>query len=155
MMRRTTTGYILLEALVSLAILSVVSIVIQGSLRQAIETRGQAQDYTTARFLMEEEMRLLELQPRLVLGYSQSGTYPAPNNRFQYAVKVEQVEVPLPTVSEIYVPNPEEFLKQFVEYMGRISIKIKWTRAGQKFEVLGETLLRPEQIWVPLSGAAL
>jgi hypothetical protein len=122
-------------------------------LRQAIETRGQAQDYTTARFLMEEEMRLLEIQPRLVLGFAKEGAYPAPNNRFQYSVKVEQVEVPLPTVSEIYVPNPEVYMQRFAEYMGRISIKIKWTRSGKEFEVIGETLLRPEQIWVPEFGA--
>lgn len=149
-MNRSIAGYILVEAVVSLAILSVVSIVIQGSLRQAIETRGQAQDYTTARFLLEEEMRRLELQPRLVMGYSKDGEYPPPNTRFQYSVKVEQVEVPLPEVSEIYVPNPEEFLKQFVNYMGRVTVKIRWMRAGQPFEISGETLLRPEQVWVPL-----
>ena len=154
-MRTDRAGYILLEALVSLTILSIVSIVIQGSLRQAIETRGQAQDYSNARFLLEEEMHRLELQPRQVLGYSKEGVCPAPYERFSYKVKVEKVEVPLPQLSEINVPNPVEFMKQFVEYMGRVSITVHWTRAGKDFEVVGETLLRPDQLWVsPVGGGA-
>ena len=55
-MKNRTRGYIFVETLVAMAILSVSAIVIQESIRQAILARAQAMDYTTARFLLEKVM---------------------------------------------------------------------------------------------------
>ena len=53
MIRRPNNGYILLESLVAMGILSVGVVVIQNALQQGLITRGQSQDYTQARFALE------------------------------------------------------------------------------------------------------
>ena len=36
-----------------------------------------------------------------------------------------------------------------MKYIGKLQVRITWTRAGQDFEAVGETLLRPGQLWTP------
>jgi hypothetical protein len=54
-MRRdySIAGYILFEAVFSMALLSIAGLTFQSALRQAILTRT-SNDYTTARFLLEQ-----------------------------------------------------------------------------------------------------
>ena len=59
-------GYIFVETVVAMGLLSLSAFVIQNALRQAMITRAQAQDITSARFLLEKisgERILLFQQP--------------------------------------------------------------------------------------------
>ncbi len=148
-------GYILFETMASLAVLSIGMVAINEAIRQAIITRGQAQDYTVARFLMEKLTADKEIEWELQESQGK-GTFPSPYERFSHEWKIDKIEVPEPPLP----PNlPPEIVKQLKEnlaqnrYLGRLSVTISWTRAGGKFTAEGETLLRPGQLWLPSEAA--
>ncbi|MCH7909983.1 MAG: hypothetical protein IIB38_10245, partial [Candidatus Hydrogenedentes bacterium] len=63
--RRTISGYILLETAVALVLLSVGATTVHRTIQEAIRTRGQAQDYTRVRFLLDQVVADIEIQPEL------------------------------------------------------------------------------------------
>lgn len=146
---RARRGYIFVETLVAMAILSISILVIQDAVRQAILTRAQARDYTTARFLLER------MQARRMLVYEQpegqgSGTFEAPFERFSYEWKVERIEVPKPQLPPDMTPEEiKRFNDTFKGFLGRLTVRVQWNRAGTEFDTTAETLLRPELVWVP------
>jgi len=148
-MRRERKGYIFVETVVALALLSMSALVIQGALRQAVITRGQAQDYTTARFLLEQiagEHALRFEQPE----GSGNGRFAPPYERFQYEWELRRVEVPMPMIPALLPIEVVEMVeKNFQDYMGKLTVRIVWEHAGTEHECVGETLLRPELLWQP------
>ena len=147
--RQGARGYIFVETVVAMGLLSVSMLVIQGAVRQAIITRGQAQDFTTARFLLEEVMAERELQPEMPEG-SGSGRFDPPNARFAYEWELSKVKVPRPQMPpDLSKDEIEQFKKMFKGYMGKLVATVRWSRAGQEREAVGETLLKPEQLWLP------
>lgn len=148
-MPRMRAGYIFVETLVAMGILSVSGIVIQESLRQAISARAQAQDFTTARFLLEKVAgeRVLKFQQPEGRG---EGRFPEPYERFSYEWDYRKVDVPLPALPA-YLELHERlmFEELYVDYMGMLRVYIRWSRGGADFEVCGETLLVPELLWLP------
>lgn len=36
-----------------------------------------------------------------------------------------------------------------MKYIGKLRVRITWTRAGMEMKAEGETLLRPGQLWTP------
>ncbi len=146
---RKRAGYILVETIVAMGLLSIGAVTIQSAIRQAIITRGQAQDYTTARFLLEKVVNKFELQPQ-VKESSGQGTFDSPNDRFSYQWEIKKVEVPKPEIPlDIEEVERERLEKLFTGYMGKVAVRIAWTRAGKDFEAIGETLLLPEKLWLP------
>ncbi|MBI2431510.1 MAG: prepilin-type N-terminal cleavage/methylation domain-containing protein [Candidatus Hydrogenedentes bacterium] len=144
-------GYILVETLVAMALLSVCMLVIYNSLRDAALMRGLAEDYTTARFLLEQVATEHELQPEVVEG-SGSGAFPVPDHRFSYSWQLTRVPVPMLDIPPQVTPEQQAQLdKGFKKFMGRLSVRIRWDRAGTAHEVTGETLLQPGQLWTPPS----
>ena len=95
-------GYILFEAVFSMAILSIAGLTFQSALQQAILTRGQAMDYTTAKFLLEQINAEIELQPQHVEG-EKSGTFPEPYNRFSYQYKISKISIPTSLARPRYI----------------------------------------------------
>ena len=148
-MRRRQHGYIFAETVVAMALLSMSTLVIQGAVRQAIITRGQAQDYTTARFLLDQiasEHALRFEQPE----GSGGGVFEAPYDRFAYEWEVEKVEVPMPPIPPFLPPEIVATVEEnFQDYMGKLTVRISWSRAGMERDCVGETLLRPELLWQP------
>lgn len=147
-------GYILLETIVAMGVLSIGMVAIHGALRQAILTRGQAEDYTTARFLLEEVAAKKEVELELIEG-SDRGRFPKPYSRFRYEWEIKKVEVPLPPVPPNLPPEVAAHVKEELEknkFIGKLHVKIHWTRAGMPFDAVGETLLRPGQLWFPQEG---
>jgi hypothetical protein len=142
-------GYIFVETVVAMAVLSLSTLVIQGALRQAIMTRRQTQDYTTARFLLENlagERTLMFQQPE----GSGAGQCSPPYENYSYEWKIEKVDVPLPPLPIDIPPiDRQSFEENYVDYMGKLTVRIKWNRAGVEHEALGETLLRPALLWLP------
>lgn len=147
--RRRDRGYILVETIVAMGLLSISMIVIQSAIRQAIITRGQAQDYTTARFLMQQIVaeREMELETPESSG---KGAFEEPYARFSYEWGLTKVKVPRPRIPEDFPSGQLDMLKRtFKGYMGKLRVEIQWTRAGRPFSAVGQTLLRPEQLWLP------
>lgn len=142
-------GYIFVETIVAMGVLSISTLVIQDALRQAILTRRQAQDFTTVRFLLEQlagEQALLFQQPE----GSGSGNFPEPYEHYAYEWKIEKVDVPLPEFPPGAPPEVRAiFEEHYVDYMGKLTVRITWSRGGMEREALGETLLRPALLWLP------
>ena len=142
-------GYIFVETVVAMGVLSVSTLVIQGALREAMLTRRQSQDYTTVRFLLEDlagQRALLFQQPE----GSGSGRFAAPYDHFAYEWTLEKVTLPRPPFPGYMEPHErEQFEEYIVDHMGKLTIRIKWTRGGADLEALGETMLRPALLWLP------
>ncbi|MCX8066060.1 MAG: hypothetical protein N3G21_12975 [Candidatus Hydrogenedentes bacterium] len=146
---RNPLGYILFEVLFSLALLSIAGMTLQSALRQAILTRGQAEDYTTARFLLNKVISEIELRPQLV-EEEKEGTFSSPYERFSYKWKISKLSVPMPQLPSTLPPGMKESLEsQFKDYMAKVDLSIIWHRAGMKFEIKTQTLYQPEKLWLP------
>lgn len=148
-MSRRRSGFIFVETLVAMAILSVSVLVIQESLRQGIQARAQSQDYTTARFLLERVAGEQALKFQQAEGGG-SGRFSAPYERFSYEWQIKQVNVPLPPMPARLSPEERMYFEDhYVDYMGMLTVSVRWQRGGMDFEARGETLLRPELLWLP------
>ena len=144
-------GYILVEATVALVLLSLGAYAVHGTIRQALITRGQAQDYTQVRFLLERIASEVSLQP-MVKEESQSGSFTGDFSRFAWSYTLSRVDVPLPQPPP-FPPagwaEPEDFEYQ-VEYLGLITATVTWQRAGQPYSESLETLFNPFKLWQPI-----
>lgn len=148
-MRRPLRGYILVETMVAMGVLSISMLTIQQAVREAMLTRAMAEDLTTARFLMEEIMNGLIILPELEEGSSQ-GDFGAEFSRFSYTWRVSKAEVPRPELPE-FVPEQmrESLTRQYKGFIPKVSVTVSWTRLGQQREITAQTLLPPEQLWLP------
>ncbi len=146
---RCVGGYILVETTVALVLLAVGSWAIHATIREAILARGQAQDYTQARFLLEEVVAKLELQPLLSHG-SKRGTFPGDLSRFSWSYTVKRVDVPAPSaptgIGRRQNQPPVEFV---AEFLTGVQATVTWTRGGREFSESFETLFRPSKFWEP------
>lgn len=132
-----------------MGLLALVGLAMQEALRQTILTRGQAQDYTTARFLLERIHAEIELQPQHIKE-EKEGQFPAPYDRFSYHWKISKVDIPKPTFPAEVPKELREYLeKQFKDYMAKVDIWIRWQRAGHTFEIHAQDLFQPEKLWLP------
>lgn len=142
-------GYILVETVVAMSILAVSSVALQRSVQTAIQARGLAQDYITVRFLLSQLLSEIDLQPALE-EQEHRGQFNGVNKRFAYVWSVERVPVPMPEIPANVKPEVRQrILHQFKKYMGRVRITISWSRAGLAQEIVSETLISPERMWLP------
>ena len=77
MTSRSKAGYILVETVVAMVVLSIGIMTIQSSLRQIIIASGQARDYTQARFLLEELVEKLLFEPEFTVEETDNHAKPA------------------------------------------------------------------------------
>lgn len=147
---RRARGYILLETLVAMAVLSISILGIHRGISQSLTARARAMDFTDARFLMEETLNTLTLQPELKEGEGK-GTYPAPNDRFAYSWSIKRIDLPKPDIPGDVPPARRSYIERLLDdlYVGKIEIRIAWQRSGQTFERKGETLISAKQLWQP------
>jgi len=136
-----------------MALLSVGIIGIQRAMQQAILTRGQARDYTEARFLLEEAMATVELQPILHSGKGPTGHSDDGGEdgrpRFEWKTEVTRIDLPEP---ELPADMPEDQRREFklsARYLAKITATVTWTRRGEHYEETFETLWSPEKLYVP------
>lgn len=141
-------GYILIEAVVSLGLLSVSVVAIQGSLRQAVLVKGEAQDYTMARFILEEQIAKVE-QQRQLTEISNSGRGKGDLSRFRWTYKITKIPLPEPNIPPHIPPEKLHLLELNAPYMAKIEATVAWTRAGVEHEEKLETLWIPEKLWTP------
>lgn len=146
---RARQGYLLVECIVSMALLSISMVFIHAGVQQAIIARGQAQDYTTARFVLERVTADIELQPRIVESQGE-GTY-TEDPRFSYTWEISRATVPRPALpADLEEVQRQALERYFTGYMPKLKVVVRWNRAGYAFEAVGETLFGPEKLWVPV-----
>ena len=154
MKARAGRGYIFVESLVAMAVLSVSAVAIQEAVRQAILARGEAMDYTTARFLLEKVFadRMLVFEQPEGEG---KGTFDPPFQRFAWSWEVKRVEIPLPELPPTMLPEDVKYFKDnYLKYIGKLSVKVTWSRAGTPFTAAAETL-RGGMVWMPPADPGL
>lgn len=145
---KRSCGYILVEAVMAMGLLSVGIVAIQGAMRQSIVVRGQARDYTVARFLAEQKLAEVEIQPVLSES-SRSGSFPGEYSRFRWEWKVSRVEVPTPVIPADVPPEQLGQFKLNARYLAKIELVILWKRSGREYKEKIETLYGPEKLFVP------
>lgn len=141
-------GYILLESLVALAVLSVGTIAINRALYQVMLTRALARDYCRVRFLLEELIAAPQLR-YWTTESTEEGQFEGELSRFQWVRTIEIVPIPLPSLPEDLPYNVREELTKKTLYCGRVTVTIKWTRAGNTYERSLATLIPPNRLWLP------
>jgi hypothetical protein len=152
---RRACGYVLLEAVGALAVLSVGIVGVQQAMREVVLTRAQARDFTQARFLLEELISELQVRPQLSEG-KHSGGYGENYPRFRWEYVVKRVDMPeaqmqLPQQQQPVqgaapgVPPPPQ-MQIPVRFMGQIKVTISWTLASHKYSRSLETLCQPERL---------
>ena len=149
---RAKGGYILLEATVALVVLGVGVFAIHGTLRESLLTRGQAQDVTQARFLLQQVISQVEMQPKIPAG-KKSGRFEGDLARFEWEYNVRTVNVPPPKAP------PENYdrtqsgararLQYKVDFILHIRATVSWTRGGRPYSESVETLFNPFKLWEP------
>lgn len=149
----STHGYILVETAVALVVLSAGAFVVHGTIQQALQTRGQAQDYTRARFLLEGLVADLEMQPQVAV-HAAEGRFEGEHDRFSWDYRVRRVNVPKPVAPLRPAPEGSKKAKPFEyladrDYLAHMRATVYWTRSGRSFSESYETLLRTSKLWQP------
>ena len=151
--RHSVYGFILIETAVALVVLSAGAFVVHGTIQQALQTRGQAQDFTRARFLFEGLVSRLELQPELTV-HSREGQFDGEHSRFSWSYRVGRVDVPKPAAPLRPRPKNVKVVKRFAyqvdhEYLAHVRVTVNWSRSGKTFSESYETLLPSRKLWQP------
>ncbi len=155
--RRDNGGYLLVETVTAMALLSITIVALHGAMQQAALTRAHAEDFTYARFLAEELLGQLDLRPNLEEG-SNTGEYGGRFSRFVWAYAISYVELEPPELEpgaglppELLDPDldADEEFELPVAYLGKIRVEIHWTRLGQEFSYVVETLVSPDRLPEP------
>ena len=149
---KNNQGYILLETIVAVVILGISSITIHGVIRQSILTRGQVQDYTQVRFLMEDYMTRLELRNKINPGTG-SGTFDDGSGRFAYTYTIKPVAIPVKLIA--MQPGIENEINQInnelknTSQLLHIELTVNWKRGRTEFDETIETLLPKSKLFIP------
>lgn len=144
--RKTESGWVLMEALVAMVVLSVAIVALNRAFAEAVYTRAIARDYTQARFLLEQVTGELEIKPMHEDGASGSGDFGEDYPRFSYSWTVSKQDVPPPQLPAIIPVELQAAAANFqppIEYLGKIAVQVHWTRSGQNYSAELETAIPP------------
>lgn len=137
-------GYILVETLVAMGVLSVGMVAVGNALHQAHMMRAIAKDRTDARFLLEQVTGTVELRT-VIEPTAEAGVFPDhPRYQYSYAIDLIQMEMPKPAPS--LSPTLTRRLRVVPPLIPRLRVSVKWQRMGGAYEEVFETLLPPERI---------
>jgi len=145
---RSIYGYVLVEVVVSMMVLTIGVLSVSRSFSVAMLARGLAQDYTDSRYLAG--LRLwravaLAAEGKLSLGHSQ-GRFGGEWPRFSWSQQVEQTSLPYyrPSIANENSENrPDQEERGQQAFFSRVVITVKWERRGEEFEKSVATLVRP------------
>jgi len=150
--RATTGGWILLETIVAMAVLSIGVVAVNRAIGEAVVTRAMASDYTQARFLLEQKLAEVEMQPLIVADTREQGNFGEAFPRFTWLWDVKAVEMPAPSLPDDVAALIGQRFEPPVPYLGRISVTVRWTRKGNTYERVLETLIPPERFLLPVES---
>lgn len=131
-----------------MGLLSLSMLAINGALRQAILVKGQAQDYTQARFLLEEQIAKVEIQRELSV-VENSGRGSGDLARFRWQYRVAKIMLPEPELPPDISPERMREMKLRAPYLAKITATVFWSRGGVEHEETLETLWAPDKLWIP------
>ncbi|MCL4692976.1 MAG: hypothetical protein KJ060_10770 [Candidatus Hydrogenedentes bacterium] len=143
----TASGWILVETMVALMVLSIGGVAVNRAMQDALITRAMARDLTTARFLLEQVMSELELERTLIDGASESGDFGEDYPQFVYKWNVSVVPIPQPELPPLATATLAQPVEYPVPYLGKIHVTVSWSRAGRPFERSLETLVSPDRVY--------
>lgn len=137
-------GYILVESLVAMTILSLGMISVSNALGQANYTRALARDRSDARFLLETVIGSVTIQPVIDTGTWAGSFRDHPRFAYEYTVRVASIpEPPMPPARPGQVSEDYELP---VSVIGHIRVAVTWTRRGSEYSETFETLFSPERL---------
>ncbi len=145
-------GWVLMEALVAMVFLSIAVVALNRGFAEAVLTRAIARDYTQARFFLEQVVGELELTPVHEDGASGKGNFGDEHPRFSYTWTVEKADVAPPSIPPTLPPQMQTIAQNFeppIAFLGKISVRVKWTRAGKAYSADLETTIAPGALRVP------
>lgn len=138
-------GFVLIESLVALAVLSIGVIAVNRAMSEALTARALARDYTEARFLIEQKMGDLEAQPVLYDG-AESGDFGQARPRFRWERTVEKIRVPEAETPQGVTPGVAFVYEAPVPFLVKISVTVRWTRARREYAETFQTLAGPDKV---------
>jgi type II secretory pathway pseudopilin PulG len=153
--RRTCGGWILLETIVAMAVLSIGVVAVNRAIGEALVTRALARDYTEAWLLLEQKLAEAEMQPVLVADTRDKGGFGDAYPRFTWFWDVKAVEVPSPSLPEGVASLIGQRFEPPVRYLGRLAVTVRWTRKGNTYERALETIIPPERFFMPGEGPGM
>jgi len=158
--RSPMRGYVLVEVVVSMMVLTVGILSVSRSFSVAMLARGLSQDYTDSRYLAAEQIWQAVAQAEagaLTLGGAQ-GRFPDPWRKFSWEWKVEETSLPYEVsvkIREVVGPQrsrrgrsrravPQvEIEEQPEKFFNRVVVTVKWTRRNVEYERWVATLVPP------------
>ncbi len=144
-------GWVLMEALVAMVVLSIAVVALNRGFGEAVLTRAIARDYTQARFFLEQIAGEVEITPVHEEGATGKGNFGKEHPRFSYSWSVTRKNVPLPQLPVSLPPRVQNMLATFeppIEYLGHISVRVNWTRTGRAYSAELETTIAPGGIHI-------
>ena len=139
-------GYILLESVVAMGVLSVGIVGINASLRQVLLTRALAEDFTRVRFYLDELVAAAELRYP-VTSTEESGSY-GEESRFRWSRKIELYPIPIPPLPVELALEEALDLQQTVGQIAKVTVRVDWTRMGSPYSRRTVSFLPAEQVFV-------
>lgn len=139
-------GWVLMEALVAMVFLSIAVVALNRGFAEAVLTRAIARDYTQARFFLEQVVGELELKPVHEDGASGKGNFGKEHPRFSYTWSVAKTDVTPPSIPPTLPPQMQAIAQNFeppIAYLGKISVRVEWTRAGRAYSAELDTTIAP------------
>lgn len=164
----------MIETTVAILVLGISAVTVHGVVRQAILTRGQAQDYTQVRYLLEDFMARTKLQP-ILIEESSGGLFDDGSGRFSYTYTIRSVTISVKSndvqpegdpasglaPGSVQGRAPDEL--RYDEFghpiqdperesgpkLAHLEVTAFWSRGGMEFNETIETLLPLSKLYVP------
>lgn len=165
--RSPQRGYVLVEVVVSMMVLTVGILSVSRSFSVATIARGLSQDYTDSRYLAAERMwKTIAMSEAgtLTLGSAQ-GKFPVPWQKFSWELKVEETTIPYEVsvkITRVDEPqrgsrgrnrNPAPRVEEQPEkFFARAVITLKWKRRNVEYQRWVATLVPPIDLDEEMNG---
>ena len=138
-------GSLLLEALLSVVILSVSLTVIIQSLTTSLRAVTYSSDYTTALFLIDNKMFDLIRKGFIEKDLNEEGQFPQPFDKFQYTVKAEGGQVHKTMMGKKTKKNVTittgEIAEGETNIINKVNLTIQWGSDKRKNSISVDTYL--------------
>lgn len=147
-MSLSRAGYVLLESLMAISVLSVSLVIVHRDMQQAIQVRGMGRDATEVRFLIEKLMADIALQVQLP-ECERKGEFDGELSRYSWRWKVSRYVMPKPPMPPHLNAQEVQQFRLASPHLMKAEVWVKWTRNGTEREEKAETLFSPQKLFVP------
>ncbi len=114
-------GFVLLEILLTVVILSGSLVLIIQSMTATLKAARETQNYMTALFLAEDKLNDLIQKKKIPVDLTESKEFPEPNDKYSYILTTKRMD---------FIEIPED-LDPYVDKINEVNLQLSWLR-GQK-----------------------